>query len=86
MKTVADNFCQTPLTGNADRAAAKAQAIRIRGIRLANAVDVADRIAGVPADDGSWFIYAMAARKKAAPPTLVTVEMANGLALQMMKT
>ena len=59
---------------------APAQGILIGGIPVAKQPDIAN----LPALDGSLFLCAMAARNK-APPTLVTVEQANGLALQLIK-
>ena len=84
MKTVAAKFAPTSAAVDVKRAPA-AETIRIGSIRVTNFADVDGGFASAPRQDDSFFIYAMAARKKIVAPTLITIEMPNGLALQMMK-
>lgn len=84
MKTVAAKFASTSTTADVRRTAA-AETIRIDRIGVADFADVDDGFAGALGQDDSFFIYALAARKKTVAPALITVEMANGLALQMIK-
>jgi hypothetical protein len=79
MKTVADGFVRKPT------AADGRQAIDIRGMPLSGAADLDSPIAEGLTHGDLTFIYAMAARTRPPMPTLITVEAANGLALQMMK-
>jgi pyruvate dehydrogenase (quinone) len=65
--------------------AAMAQAIGIRGIRLTNPADVDDAIADALADDGPVLVDAVVARTELAMPPAVTVEMAKGFTLYMVK-
>lgn len=75
-----DKFLRNPAAVDLKRTAT-AQPIPIRSSQIANVVDIAD----MPAHEGPLFIYAMAMRNKAAAPTTITVELANGLAVQMIK-
>jgi pyruvate dehydrogenase (quinone) len=65
--------------------AAIAQAIGIRGIRLTNPADVNDGIADALAYDGPALVDAVVARTELAMPPAVTVEMAKGFTLYMVK-
>jgi pyruvate dehydrogenase (quinone) len=65
--------------------AAMAQAIGIRGIRLTDPADVDDAIADALADDGPVLVDAVVARTELAMPPAVTVEMAKGFTLYMVK-
>jgi pyruvate dehydrogenase (quinone) len=65
--------------------AAMAQAIGIRGIRLTNPADVDHAIADALADDGPVLVDAVVARTELAMPPAVTVEMAKGFTLYMVK-
>jgi len=84
MKTVAAKFAPASAAVDVKRTPA-AETIRIGGIRVANFAHVDGGFAGALRQDDSFFIYALAARKKIVAPTLITVETPNGLALQMMK-
>ena len=79
MRTVEDRF---------SRASAAADARRntdIRGKDVSGIASVDREIADALANDDPTFIYAIAARAKHATPTVITVQTANGLALQMLK-
>jgi pyruvate dehydrogenase (quinone) len=65
--------------------AAMAQAIGIRGIRLANPADVDDGISEALAHDGPVVVDAIVARTELAMPPAITVEMAKGFSLYMVK-
>ena len=65
--------------------AAMAEAIGIRGVRLANPADVDDGIAEALAHDGPVLIDAVVARSELAMPPSITVEMAKGFSLYMVK-
>jgi pyruvate dehydrogenase (quinone) len=65
--------------------AAMAQAIGIRGIRLANPADVDDGISEALAHDGPVLVDAVVARTELAMPPAITVEMAKGFSLYMVK-
>jgi len=65
--------------------AAMAEAIGIRGIRLENADDVEAGIAAAFAHDGPVLIDAVVNRTELAMPPAVTVEMAKGFTLYMVK-
>jgi pyruvate dehydrogenase (quinone) len=62
-----------------------AQAIGIRGIRLANPADVDDGISEALAHDGPVVVDAIVARTELAMPPAITVEMAKGFSLYMVK-
>jgi pyruvate dehydrogenase (quinone) len=65
--------------------AAMAQAIGIRGIRLTNPADVDDGIANALAHDGPVLVDAVVARTELVMPPAITVEMAKGFSLYMVK-
>ena len=65
--------------------AAMAQAIGIRGIRLANPADVDDGISEALAHEGPVLVDAIVARTELAMPPAITVEMAKGFSLYMVK-
>jgi len=65
--------------------AAMAEAAGIRGIRLEDAADVDDGIAAALAHDGPVLVDAVVNRTELAMPPLVTVEMAKGFSLYMIK-
>jgi pyruvate dehydrogenase (quinone) len=65
--------------------AAMAQAVGIRGISLANPADVDDAIAEALAHKGPVLVDAMVARTELAMPPAITVEMAKGFSLYMVK-
>jgi pyruvate dehydrogenase (quinone) len=65
--------------------AAMAEAVGIRGIRLEDSADVEAGIAAAFAHDGPVLIDAVVARTELAMPPSVTVEMAKGFTLYMMK-
>ncbi len=65
--------------------AAMAQAIGIRGIRLTNPADVDDGISEALAHDGPVLVDAVVARTELAMPPAITVEMAKGFSLYMVK-
>jgi pyruvate dehydrogenase (quinone) len=65
--------------------AAVAEAAGIRGIRLEDAADVEKGIAAALAHDGPVLIDAVVSRTELAMPPSVTVEMAKGFTLYMMK-
>jgi pyruvate dehydrogenase (quinone) len=65
--------------------AAMAQAIGIRGIRLTNPADVDDGIANALAHDGPVLVDAIVARTELVMPPAITVEMAKGFSLYMVK-
>jgi pyruvate dehydrogenase (quinone) len=65
--------------------AAMAQAVGIRGIRLTNPADVDDGISEALAHDGPVLVDAVVARTELAMPPAVTVEMAKGFTLYMVK-
>jgi len=65
--------------------AAMAEAIGIRGIRLEDPAEVADGIATAFAHDGPVLIDAVVNRTELAMPPSITVEMAKGFSLYMVK-
>jgi pyruvate dehydrogenase (quinone) len=65
--------------------AAMAQAIGIRGIRLTNPAEVDEGITEALAHDGPVLVDAVVARTELAMPPTVTVEMAKGFTLYMVK-
>jgi pyruvate dehydrogenase (quinone) len=65
--------------------AAMAQAVGIRGIRLTNPAEVDDGIAAAFAHDGPVLIDAVVNRTELAMPPAITVEMAKGFSLYMVK-
>lgn len=65
--------------------AAMAEAIGIRGIRLEDATQVEDGIAAALAHDGPVVIDAVVNRSELAMPPSITVEMAKGFSLYMVK-
>ena len=65
--------------------AAMAEAIGIRGIRLTNPGDVVDGITDALAHDGPVLVDAVVARTELAMPPAITVEMAKGFTLFMVK-
>jgi pyruvate dehydrogenase (quinone) len=65
--------------------AAVAEAAGIRGIRLEDAADVEDGIATALAHDGPVVIDAVVNRSELAMPPSITVEMAKGFSLYMVK-
>jgi pyruvate dehydrogenase (quinone) len=65
--------------------AAMAEAVGIRGIRLEDPADVNDGIAAALAHDGPVLIDAVVNRTELAMPPSVTVEMAKGFTLYMVK-
>jgi len=62
-----------------------AEAVGIRGIRLADAADVKPGIAAALAHDGPVLIDAVVNRQELAIPPKVTSEMAKGFTLYMVK-
>jgi pyruvate dehydrogenase (quinone) len=62
-----------------------AEAIGIRGIRLTIPADVEDGIAEALAHDGPVLVDAVVARTELAMPPSITVEMAKGFSLYMVK-
>ena len=66
--------------------AAMAEAIGIRGIRLEDPDEVADGIAAALAHDGPVLVDAVVNRSELAMPPSVTLEMAKGFTLYMVKT
>jgi len=65
--------------------AAMAEAVGIRGIRLEAAADVANGIAAALAHDGPVLVDAVVNRTELAMPPAVTLEMAKGFTLYMVK-
>jgi len=65
--------------------AAMAQAIGIHGIRLTNAADVDDAVAQAFAHNGPVLVDAVVARTELVMPPSITVEMAKGFSLYMVK-
>jgi pyruvate dehydrogenase (quinone) len=65
--------------------AAMAEAVGIRGIRLEDPADVKDGIIAALAHDGPVLIDAVVNRTELAMPPSVTVEMAKGFSLYMLK-
>jgi pyruvate dehydrogenase (quinone) len=66
--------------------AAMANAIGVRGIRLKDPGDVEDGIAAALAHDGPVLIDAVVNRTELAMPPSITVEMAKGFSLYMVKS
>ena len=62
-----------------------AEAVGIRGIRIENSAKVEDGIAAAFAHDGPVLIDAVVNRTELAMPPSVTVEMAKGFSLYMVK-
>ena len=62
-----------------------AEAVGIKGIRLEDATEVEDGIAAALAHDGPVVIDAVVNRSKLAMPPSITVEMAKGFSLYMVK-
>jgi pyruvate dehydrogenase (quinone) len=65
--------------------AVMAEVIGIRGIRLEDAADVDDGIAAAIAHDGPVLIDAVVNRTELAMPPSITLEMAKGFTLYMLK-
>ena len=65
--------------------AAMAEAVGVRGIRLEDPAEVEDGIAAALAHDGPVLIDAVVNRTELAMPPSVTVEMAKGFSLYMVK-
>jgi pyruvate dehydrogenase (quinone) len=65
--------------------AAMAEAVGVRGIRLENPADVEEGIATALAHDGPVLVDAVVNRTELAMPPAVTVEMAKGFSLYMLK-
>ena len=65
--------------------AAMAEAVGIRGIRLEDAADVDDGIAAAFAHDGPVLVDAVVNRTELAMPPSITLEMAKGFTLYMVK-
>jgi pyruvate dehydrogenase (quinone) len=65
--------------------AAMAEAVGIRGIRLEDPAEVADGIAAALAHDGPVVVDAVVARTELAMPPSITIEMAKGFSLYMVK-
>jgi pyruvate dehydrogenase (quinone) len=65
--------------------AAMAEAAGIRGIRIETAAEVADGIGAALAHDGPVLVDAVVNRTELAMPPSVTVEMAKGFTLYMVK-
>jgi pyruvate dehydrogenase (quinone) len=65
--------------------AAMAEAVGIRGIRLEDPADVNDGIAAALAHEGPVLVDAVVNRTELAMPPAVTVEMAKGFSLYMVK-
>jgi pyruvate dehydrogenase (quinone) len=65
--------------------AAMAEAIGIRGFRLENPADVQDGIAAALAHDGPALVDAVVNRQELAMPPAVTMEMAKGFTLYMVR-
>jgi pyruvate dehydrogenase (quinone) len=65
--------------------AAMAEAVGIRGIRLENSADVDRGIADALAHNGPVLIDAVVNRTELAMPPAVTMEMAKGFSLYMLK-
>jgi pyruvate dehydrogenase (quinone) len=65
--------------------AAMAEAVGIRGIRLEDPAEVAEGIAAALAHDGPVLVDAVVNRTELAMPPSVTVEMAKGFTLYMVK-
>ena len=65
--------------------AAMAEAVGIRGIRLEDAADVEPGIAAALAHDGPVLVDAVVNRQELAMPPKITLEMAKGFTLYMVK-
>jgi pyruvate dehydrogenase (quinone) len=65
--------------------AAMAEAVGIRGIRLEDAADVESGIAAALAHDGPVLVDAVVNRQELAIPPKITIEMAKGFTLYMVK-
>src|SRR5262249_45052110 len=65
--------------------AAMAEAVGIRGIRLEDAADVGPGIAAALAHDGPVLVDAVVNRQELAMPPKITLEMARGFTLYMVK-
>ena len=65
--------------------AAMAQAVGIRGIRLTNSAEVEDGIAAALAHDGPVVVDAVVNRAELAMPPSITLELAKGFSLYMLK-
>ena len=65
--------------------AAMAEAMGIRGIRLTNPAEVDEGIAAALAHDGPVLVDAVVARTELAMPPSITIEMAKGFSLYMIK-
>ena len=62
-----------------------AEAVGVRGIRLEDPADVEDGIAAALAHDGPVLVDAVVSRTELAMPPAVTMEMAKGFTLYMVK-
>jgi pyruvate dehydrogenase (quinone) len=65
--------------------AAMAESVGIRGIRLQDAAEVNDGIAAALAHDGPVLVDAVVNRSELAMPPSITLEMAKGFTLYMVK-
>jgi pyruvate dehydrogenase (quinone) len=65
--------------------AAMAEAVGIRGIRIEDPSDVTDALAAALADDGPVLVDAVVNRTELAMPPSITLEMAKGFTLYMVK-
>jgi pyruvate dehydrogenase (quinone) len=65
--------------------AAMAEAVGIRGIRIEDPAEVSDGVAAALAHDGPVLVDAVVNRTELAMPPSVTVEMAKGFTLYMVK-
>ena len=65
--------------------AAMAEAVGVRGIRLEDPAEVEEGIAAALAHDGLVLVDAVVSRSELAMPPAVTLEMAKGFALYMVK-
>jgi pyruvate dehydrogenase (quinone) len=65
--------------------AAMAEAVGVRGIRIEDASHVADALADALADDGAVLVDAVVNRTELAMPPSITLEMAKGFTLYMVK-
>ena len=78
-------FVNTGTTLDNPNFAKMAEAVGIRGIRLETPADVEPGIAQALAHDGPVLVDAVVNRQELAMPPAVTVEMAKGFSLYMVK-
>jgi pyruvate dehydrogenase (quinone) len=62
-----------------------AEAVGIRGIRIEDPAEVGDKIAAALAHDGPVLVDAVVNRTELAMPPSITIEMAKGFSLYMVK-